>query len=235
MSLADPAVARPTEAAAPLPSLSLAREQILSDRPFTDPNSSSADLRALNRSVCRLRAALHAGLLRPLPLGSNRLLGYAWEDDADLEQRILLRAGVDLRQIAPLVLVGFFGQRRRDGDRAAITAMDTTLVEDFAGHTGLLCYYTSALPNGDYANLVLCASEGAKAHWNSSPDHVRAVRELSPRYYQSIRLHNGRLEHGLGCSGGPQLTLTKYYDYEQPAAPGVPWRAHRAWSPPLAL
>ncbi|MFN8459228.1 MAG: hypothetical protein U0401_32025 [Anaerolineae bacterium] len=47
--------------------------------------------------------------------------------------------------------------------------------------------------------------------------------ELTPGYYQSIRLHSGFLAGGLMAGGEIALTRTKYYDYQnQPV-----WRAVR--------
>lgn len=209
------------------PVVNLDATTLIPTRPFTDPALSLQDLRALHRCVGRLRAAIHSSLL----CGDETLCRFEWEDDAGLHQRIVARRGVDLLAIAPLTVVGFFGQRRRMVDRGPIEDVDAALVAEIADHADVLAYYTSALLGGEYANLVLCANDGARTHWNRSPRHAWAVRELAPACYHSVRLHNGVMAHGLRCSAGPVLTRTKYYDYDGPSV----WRAVRTFSPPLAL
>lgn len=208
-------------------------ETLLEDRPFTHPARSLDDLRALNQALGRLRAALHSGLLA----GDGPIHRWAFVDELELSQRIIVRSGWVIQSLPRLYLVGFFGQRRADADVQQMTDVDDHMVEEMAHrHDKIVAYYTAALPNGQYGNMVLSVSDDARDLWNHGPRHAQAVRELAPPYYRSIRLHNGLLEGGLRCTQGPQLTVTKYYDYgDVGAVPARPWRAVRRWDPPLSL
>lgn len=206
---------------------------LLAERPFTHPARTYDDLLALNRALARLRAVLHSDL----PHGIGAMQSCEWDDDQGNHQRILVRAGLNLRTLPMLYLVGFFGQRRATADRERMDTTDQVLVEEMAGaHSEIVCYYTAALESGEYGNMVLSTCESARDEWNASPNHTRAARELAPRYYRTIRLHNGVLDGGLRSAQGPALTVTKYYDYGDASHDGrAPWRGVRIWSPPARL
>jgi hypothetical protein len=79
------------------------------------------------------------------------------------------------------------------------------------------------LADEDCGNLVLFGHDAAINHWGHSQAHMKAVYELSPSYYDSVRLYNGRLPLGLMVSNLLHITRIKYYDYS-----AVPlWRALR--------
>ncbi|MGL4651737.1 MAG: hypothetical protein ACRC1H_20180, partial [Caldilineaceae bacterium] len=190
--------------------LSLDADALLGDRPFTHPNLTLQDLRTLHQSVCRLRAALHANVFA----GDGPMTTWSWDDDRGNSQRIFVRDGVNLRALPRLYVVGFFGQRRPDADRLRMEGVDQALVDDMAHeHSKIVCYYTAALDSGEYGNMVLSSCDSARDEWNGSLRHATAVRELAPRYYRSVRLHNGLLEDGLLSAAVPVINVTKYFDY----------------------
>jgi hypothetical protein len=128
----------------------------------------------------------------------------------------------------PLVVVGFFGQRRRqakEGREELAHALDKALMTELPAHEDLLAYTTLALPTGNYSNLVVFAREEGIRHWGKSPTHVEAVRDLTPDYYVSVRLYNGALPFGLANADALRLTLVKYYDYQETPL----WRAVRTF------
>jgi hypothetical protein len=77
-------------------------------------------------------------------------------------------------------------------------------------------------PGRGWGNLVLFSHDQAKNNWGYDAGHRQAV-QLSPHHYHSIRLHNGRLPHGLCTSPQIILTTTKYLDYNTTSI----WRAVR--------
>lgn len=206
---------------------------VLDERPFTHPERTVDDLRALNLALSRLRAALLSGLLQ----GDGPMQQWHFDDEQGLHQRVIVRSGHNLRTLPQMFLVGFFGQRRESADVAHMSGVDDQMVEEMGRHhEKIVAYYTAQLPNGQFGNLVLSVADGARDEWNQGPRHAHAVRELAPAYYRSIRLHNGLLEGSLLCHKGPMLTVTKYYDFGESGAPGVrPWRALRTWDPPVRL
>jgi hypothetical protein len=78
------------------------------------------------------------------------------------------------------------------------------------------------LPNGDFGNLVLLSNEEAKTKWMQGKIHNRAV-ELSPDYYQYVRINNGVLPEGIMKPDLLQITRVKYYDYSEDPS----WKAVR--------
>jgi hypothetical protein len=56
--------------------------------------------------------------------------------------------------------------------------------------------------------------------------HAYAVRQLAPRCYHSVRLHNASLPEGVFGRAGIHLIRTRYYDYAEP----LPWIAVRQGS-----
>ena len=51
--------------------------------------------------------------------------------------------------------------------------------------------------------------------WGRSEAHAKAVYELSPGFYHSIRIYNGRLPHGIQQSDNLRLHKARYFDYDQ--------------------
>jgi hypothetical protein len=149
-----------------------------------------------------------------------------WVEISERKHRFIFSDGKALLTLPRLVLVGFFGQRRRDADGAPINHVDGELMVELAEHPGMLSYCTLVLENGDYGNVVLFASEEAKLHWSTSERHSYAVRALAPKYYESVRLHNGWVPGGLLSGNVPVVERTKYLDYRGM----LPWRGMRAFT-----
>jgi len=77
--------------------------------------------------------------------------------------------------------------------------------------------------SGDFGNLVVFASPEAISKWNNSEVHRRLVAEISPPYYQTIRLNNGWLLRGLEDPDSLWIERVKYIDYSSRPF----WRAVR--------
>ncbi len=204
----------------------------LCDRPFTHSAHSHAELATLRQSVATVSALIADDHFAEQ---ESLLARLEYVDNAQLSQRIVLNRRIDLRTLPVLEVVGFFGQRRRTADRAALAAIDEELLAELHDHVDIACYFTRQLPSYDYGNLVLFRTPAAKQHWMNSLRHVWAVRHLAPECYHSIRLHNGVLPRGLWADGELRLTCTKYFDYDLGCDDGVPWRAIRFYEPPLTL
>jgi hypothetical protein len=122
-----------------------------------------------------------------------------------------------------LVWVGFFAVKRRDRDPAPLTVMDDELIGEFPAHPDVLSYSSLELPDGDWGNLILLDGDRARERWREGERHAYAARELAPRHYTDVRLHQGVLPGGVGGGREPVLRRTKYYDYRG----AVTWRAER--------
>jgi hypothetical protein len=190
--------------------------ELLTDRPFTDPAHTAQDHAAMTFALDQLRILAHQPQWSPEP---------QWVEVAERKHRLIVIDQPALLTLPVLTLVGFFGQRRRDADTTPIHQVDGELVVELTEHPGLLSYCTLLLENGDYGNIVLFASEHAKLHWATSERHGYAVRTLSPKVYESVRLHNGYVPGGLLSGQPPVVERTKYLDYRGM----LPWRGVREW------
>ena len=201
----------------------LAVTELLLDKPFTHPSCTQDDLRILQFGVEQLRLLLENTALVVPTVEYEQLF---WVEIDGRLHRLVVRDAGGLRTDSPLTLVGFFGQRRQTTDPEAIDQVDTELITELLAHPGLLAYCTIAIDDNVYGNLVLFRDEGAKLHWSNSERHGYAVRVLSPKHYESVRLHNGRLPGGLYSSQPLLLERTKYLDYRGM----LPWRGIREWA-----
>lgn len=202
---------------------SLDAMEILTERPFTHPRHTAHDLSVLRYMIDELcllleQPSYYAQQPAPAPLIQLETNGR--------QHRLVIAQPEQLQPNRPLTVVGFFGQKRQ---RISVSlaplmeAMDQALREEFPLHPDLFSYSTLELPSGDCGNLVLFAHDEAINQWGHGQSHLQAVYELSPSYYDSIRLYNGRLPLGLMVSNLLHLSRIKYYDFSQ-----VPlWRGVR--------
>jgi hypothetical protein len=203
----------------------LAASELLADRPFTNPEHTWDDARAIGFALERLRALVH---IPPPPNTRTPIPQIYWLETNGRIHRLIISNAAALRSALNLTLVGFFGQRRPNADPAPVSQIDSELIDELGEHPGLLSYCSLLMENGDYGNIVLFASSEAKSHWATSSRHAYAVRVISPKYYATVRLHNGVIPGGLVAGAAPIVESTKYLDYR----PMLPWRGIRTFSPP---
>jgi hypothetical protein len=196
----------------------LAPRETSPGRGFTDPAHTARDLGLIGLMLATIREAAEPGLParpRPLVLEPPGLDGRA--------HRAIVCDPRRLRDGSDLVWVGFFGVKRRDRDSGPLTAMDDELIGEFPAHPGILSYSSLELAGGDWGNLILLAGDDAREHWRLSDRHAYAARELAPRHYTDVRLHQGVLPGGVRGTAAPVLRRTRYYDYRA----GATWHAER--------
>lgn len=182
----------------------------MSDRSFADPARTDADLSVLDGLWASLRERVDSGLG-----------GGSWETDG--ESHWLVVPDLDaLTQSRPIAGVGFFGQARGDVDHAPIVALEHDLLERASDFPGLLAYYNVRFAAGDWGNLVLFVSENASGHVRGDSIHARALA-LTPRHYNSVRLHRLRFPDGTAGDAPPALASTLLIDFSEVP----PWRAVR--------
>jgi hypothetical protein len=90
----------------------------------------------------------------------------------------------------------------------------------------VLSYSSLELDGGDWGNLILLDGDAARQRWRDGERHAYAARELAPRHYTSVRLHQGILTGGVDAGRDPILRRTRYYDYQA----AVTWCAERELS-----
>lgn len=201
----------------------LALWETAAGRGFTDPAQTTRDLAAIGLMLDNIRRQVSAAALAA---GSCPLVLAAHETDGRAHRAIVC----DPRRLGDgrdLAWVGFFAVKRRDVDSAPLAVRDDELIQEFPGHPGILSYSSLELGDGDWGNLILLAGDEAREHWRVSERHAHAARELAPRHYTDVRLHQGILPGGVRARGSPVLRRTKYYDYRD----AVTWRGEREWLP----
>ena len=188
----------------------LSADELVADRPFTDPLHSQDDLRTMRHMArqlidtyddpgyCDFEKAKHA-VCQSDPMGRHFRIYYIQPDK--------------LFSMKNLSVVGFFGHKRPDADVRPLLRADKQFEQEFHKHPGLLSLSTVRLPDGDFGNLVLFTDPESIVQWNMSELHHEIVPRISPPYYKSIRLNNGILPQGLDDPDGLDLIRVKYLDF----------------------
>ena len=187
-------------------------EEVVQDRPFTDPDRIGKDINTMRFMVDQLCLFLenhHLYADQTPPIIVHQPSRDQW-----LYRLVIARPEI-LLQPGELTFVGFLGHRRQDANMELASEFDEILVDEFPDYPGLLSYSTMALVSGDFSNLVIFSDTEVKRQWSRGLAHQQAVRKLSPDYYESIKLYNGNLTGGITDSGALQLTRVKYFDYQK--------------------
>jgi hypothetical protein len=187
-----------------------AEDEILPERPFTHPNGTQRDFAAMQYTLALLRQALRSPHQLSNQVEHQQICFVAAQGRQ--HRLIVNRAPAMLAQTA-FVLVGFYGNRRREADPVPIDQTDHALVEEMSQQPGLLAYCTTLFPDETYGNTILFVDHAAKEHWSNSHTHRYAVEVLSPAYYHHVRLHSGWLTGPLLANTTGVLQITKYYDF----------------------
>ena len=199
----------------------LSPTDILAERPFTHPHLIPGDLQTLGYMAQQLCLTLqNPHMITNIP----QTILHSLPGQTSWFQRQVLAHPVHFKTDRLLYVVGFFGQSRSQADIALAQEFDLVLMAEIPQHAGLSSYCTMRLKDGNFANLVLFIDQASQMHWSRSEAHAKAVYELSPGFYHSVRIYNGRLPQGIGHSNQLTLHKARYFDYD--ASPM--WRAERA-------
>jgi hypothetical protein len=202
-------------------------DEFFADRPFANPERTGDDLAVMARIAAELRALTSGNEARAL----EHFPGIIYRHGADGAHRFVINHMRALRQRTAFTLVGFFGHRHRDVDSTDLDEADALLLAELRAHAGMLAYCSYQYCADQYGNLVVFADAEAQAHWSRSEHHAHIAAAISPQYYSYIRLHNGALTGRLSDEHVITLHKTKYFDYRNGNASGVPWRGVRFYAP----
>lgn len=195
----------------------LGPDEVLSDRPFTDPANTEreADIMRsmLDHERDLARGWQNAGSDAPAKVVSNE------NDDAGLRHLLVVPNTQALIDSADVTAIGFFGKAREEVDHEVLFGLEEALIGrmESYGEVGLLSYYDVelALPKGSYGNLILFSTSDVPEEWYRDDVHRQAV-QLSPGHYHTIRLHKGRVWGRVLNGGQLAIERTKYLDFEAP-------------------
>jgi hypothetical protein len=197
-------------------------KEVIKEKPFTDPGRIVNDVNTLRFMIDQLCLFMEHHKL--FDATSPPIIIHK-PDRNNWFYRLFISRPKKLMYPGKLVFVGFLGQQREDADKQIADDFDKILINEIPDYPGLLCYFTMAMVSGNYTNLVVFTEESVKQEWSRSKAHQEAVRNVSPEFYESIKLYNGILPRGIMDSNSLELTRIKYYDYQ--VAPS--WHAVRVF------
>ncbi|MEM7330494.1 MAG: hypothetical protein AAF490_00290 [Chloroflexota bacterium] len=172
-------------------SLRLGREEVVAERPFSSPDHIVIDKVVLRTMIDEIHRHLfqNQGSL-------EEKYAYFFPSESRWQKRLLLLRPEELQQRSEFVIVGFFGKISQvvDSDvQSEIFNVGKTLCQQLWQIPEILGYSTWLLADElNYANLVVLKNEEAIAQWRHTNPHIRAKDILSPKYYDCVRIYNGR-------------------------------------------
>jgi hypothetical protein len=200
--------------------LTLGPADTVSGRQFTDAVHTLRDADMMRTMLSRERE-----LVRGLEDGQAGPYVDEWHEN-DRRHWLVIPDLAALAGAQDVTAIGFFGQARNDVDHAVVFELEREVAAGFPayGKVGLLSYYDMECRGGGYgyANLILFWTPDVPREWYSNPAHEQAV-DISPRHYDSIRLHKGVIPGALSGDGELTIERTKYFDFDGDKI----WRAQR--------
>lgn len=142
-------------------------------------------------------------------------LSYSFEGRYGREHRMIIYAPRELLLPETLRFVGFVSLRSQTADPQVVEEifhMDHQMLAEIAHVPGLLSYSSLEREPGNWYNLVVFRDIAVKTHITGSGMHRHASQDLSPAYYEWIRLHNGSMPGGL-IRQELCLSSTRYYRF----------------------
>jgi hypothetical protein len=189
--------------------------EALDERSLPKGEKDDLDLVLLRYMAQRIYVTLY---LLDEPADPSQPLLYYTEEGYKHTHRIAIYRPQELLLNNKLDFVGFISRKRQPVDPQVIEeirAVDKKLIVEFISMPGLQSYSSLELRDGRWCNLVLFTGTGTKMHIRNSETHAYAAYQLSPRYYEWVRLHNGIMPGGLA---GNEMLLqkTKFYQFHGP-------------------
>ena len=152
------------------------------------------------------------------PVDPSQPLLYYLEEGHKYTHRIAIYTPQEQLLNNKLDFVGFISRKLQPGDSQVIEeirAVDKKLIVELINTPGLMSYSSLELRDGRWCNLVLFSGPELKMHLKKSETHAYAAYQLSPRYYNWVRLHNGIMPGGL-ARNEMLLQKTKLYQFHGP-------------------
>ena len=189
----------------------LAPQEFVAQRPFTHPDHAIADHAVLRCMIAELRRHLHVA--QP-----GRSTFHFIPQEEGWQRRLVYNRPDFSWQTTKLTVVGFFGSKRpvvAPEMNTAIFEVGRELMALIASFPQVIAYSTRLLAcELNYANLVLLDCPESIDKWRDQAIHLRAAIDLSPDYYQTVRIYRGELP--VAGFYNPELLVLKsckYWDF----------------------
>jgi hypothetical protein len=189
--------------------------EALEDRSLSNSAENAQDIVLLRYMAQRIYVTLY---LLDEPTDSSQPLLYYSEEGHKHTHRIAIYKPQELLVNNKLDFVGFISRKLQPEDPHVIEeirAIDKKLIVELISTPGLMSYSSLELHDGRWCNLVLFSGAETKMHIRNSAMHTYAAYQLSPRYYDWVRLHNGIMPTGL-ARNEMQLQKTTYFVFQGP-------------------
>jgi hypothetical protein len=196
---------------------------------FRHPERTSEDLAHLHAMLVRLRELIDRGELTRAAGEIPRV--WFLEESGARRHRVVVNLAEALLTAQTMTIIGFFGHKHTIPVPSELDEMDKVLLADFPNHRHLASYNTLELDAGQHGNMVLFTHPDGIDQWRMTPPHLIATRDLSPKAYDTVRIHMGTLDAGWHEAPHVRIQRTKYYDYRQSTVPATSQRAYE--SPPI--
>lgn len=189
--------------------------EVLEEPSLPNFERDSLDLAILRYMAQRIYITLY---LLDEPADPSQPLVYYSEEGQKYTHRIAIYKPGELLQNNSIDFVGFVSAKLKPESPQVIEeirAVDKKLIVELISTPGLLSYSSMEMRDGRWCNLVLLSNAEAKMHIRNSETHAYAAYQLSPRYYEWVRIHNGTMPGGL-ARNEMVLQKTKYYQFQGP-------------------
>jgi hypothetical protein len=186
--------------------------EVLEDDSPSDTGEYEQDIVLLRYMAQRIYITLY---LLDEPTDASQPLLYFLEEGHKYTHRIAIYSPQALLLKNKLDFVGFISRKLQPGDSQVIEeirAVDKKLIIELMNTPGLMSYSSLELRDGRWCNLVLFSGSETKTHLKESDTHKYAAYQLSPRYYDWVRLHHGIMPDGL-ARNELLLQKTKFYQF----------------------
>ncbi len=187
----------------------------LDEHPLPGDKENEQDIILLRYMAQRINITLY---FLDEPADPSQPLLYYLEEGQKYTHRIAIYNPQELLLNNKLDFVGFISRKLQPGDSQVIEeigAVDKKLIVELINTPGLMSYSSLELRDGRWCNLVLFSGPALKMHLKKSETHAYAAYQLSPRYYDWVRLHNGIMPGGL-VRDEMLLQKTTFYQFHGP-------------------
>lgn len=192
--------------------LRLGKNEVVADRPFASPDHIIIDNVVLRTMIDEI----HRHLLLQQEITQPHVKLF-FPTEQRWHKRILLTRPQTLRQQNEVTVVGFFGKVNPQADSQVhidIQTVGQKLCDQLLQMPAILAYYTWLLADElNYANLVVLKNREAIEQWRHTVPHTHAKDILSPKFYDCVRIYNGRCLNDPHYGNRIIFESVKYWDY----------------------
>lgn len=178
--------------------------------PCACPSHYPRDLALMNYLLQDIRSLVRLAAMGQRTLTAHERIEWTVHD---LKRRTIVCDPHRITEPVTVHVVGFFSDRIADADKTPLDQAEDGLLAELANHPGMLGYSSMELIDHYWANLVIHTDPADRETWRGAAVHKKAVDEVAPLVYNSVRIHKGCLLAGVTGSETIRIESTGYWDY----------------------